>query len=296
MRPAVDADIAALTGLISACELANDGVAEVHETDVRQDLRLAGADDIVAVEGATGLVAWATISGERATVDVHPAWRGRGIGAALLAWSEERARVAGVARVRQVVTDADRPARDLFAAASYRPIYTSWILEQLLGDAPPVVSVPDGIAIRPFLPSDAPAAYRVIEDAFNEWPGRSPTSYEAWVEHVIEHGAFAPALSRVALDDDELVGAALSDDYAGQDEGWVPQLATRATHRHRGIARALLQSVFAAFHATGRRRVGLSTSSHTGALTLYERVGMHVRRSYTAWAKEINPAPAESKV
>ena len=97
-------------------------------------------------------------------------------------------------------------------------------------------------------------------------------------------------MSRLAFDGDELVGAALTDDYQGQDEGWVPQLATKATHRHRGIARALLQSVFAAHHGTGRRLVGLSTNSRTGALTLYERIGMGVRRSYTAWAKELADA------
>jgi hypothetical protein len=53
--------------------------------------------------------------------------------------------------------------------------------------------------------------------------------------------------------------------------------------------------VFAANHATGRRLVGLSTDSRTGALTLYERIGMRVRRTYTAWSKNLggrhsNPA------
>jgi ribosomal protein S18 acetylase RimI-like enzyme len=102
-------------------------------------------------------------------------------------------------------------------------------------------------------------------------------------------------MSRLAFDGEELVGAALSDDHQGQDEGWVAQVATKASHRHRGIARALLQSVFAANHATGRRLVGLSTDSRTGALTLYERIGMRVRRTYTAWSKDLggrhsNPA------
>jgi len=287
-RPADAADVDALTDLIAACEIANDGVAEVHETDVRQDLDLAGTGDIVVVEGPAGLAAWATIHRERATADVHPEWRGRGLGAALLAWTEERARVAGATRLRQVVTDADRAAAELFAARGYRPIYTSWILEHRLGDEPPTVTIPQGITIRPYEASDAAAVYRVIEDAFNEWPGRTPTTFDAWAQHVIAHGSFAPDLSRVAFDGHELVGAALSDAYAGQDEGWVQQLATKASHRHRGIARALLQSAFAAFHATGRRQVGLSTSSHTGALSLYERVGMTVRRSYTAWGRELD--------
>jgi ribosomal protein S18 acetylase RimI-like enzyme len=159
-----------------------------------------------------------------------------------------------------------------------------------LGDAPPEVTAPPGISIRPYRGDDAEAAYRVIEDAFNEWPGRQPTKFEGWSAYVLGHAAFAPDLSRLAFDGDELVGVALCNDYEGQDEGWVPQVATKATHRHRGIARALLQSVFVAFHATGRRRVGLNTDSRTGALTLYERIGMRVRRSYTSWAKDLGDA------
>jgi GNAT superfamily N-acetyltransferase len=92
----------------------------------------------------------------------------------------------------------------------------------------------------------------------------------------------------VAFEGDELVGAAISYDYEGEDEGWVGQLATRRSHRQRGIARALLQAVAIGFHATGRRRIGLSTNSRSGALTVYERIGMTVRRSYTGWLKELS--------
>ncbi len=148
--------------------------------------------------------------------------------------------------------------------------------------------MPSGILLRPFTPTDAEAVFRVIEDAFNEWPDREPTSFESWAAHVRDHPAFAPGLSRVAFDGDQLVGAALCFDYDGQDEGWVQQLATKATHRHLGIARALLGSAFLAFHGTGRRMVGLSTNSRTGALGLYERLGMRIRRSYTGWARDLD--------
>jgi ribosomal protein S18 acetylase RimI-like enzyme len=286
-RPALASDIAAITDLVAACELDIDGVSEVHETDVRHDLELAGAGKSIVAEGPEGLTAWATVFGERATADVHPAWRGLGLGTQLLAWSEAAAGAAGHARVRQVVTDSDHAARDLFGAHQYQPIYTSWVLEHALGNILPEVVLPPGIKLRPFEPDDAQGAYRLIEDAFNEWPERTPTTFERWEQLVIGHSAFAPALSRLAFAGDELVGLVLSDDYEGQDEGWVQQLATRATHRHRGIARALLQAAFTAFHATGRRRVGLSTNSRTGALTLYQRLGMRVRRSYTAWARDL---------
>jgi len=290
-RPATRSDVPAITALIAACETADNGVAEVHPTDVEQSFDLAdGQAGVIVVEAPDQLVGWATLAGGRAEVDVHPAWRGRGIGSTLLVWTEARARAAGMAEVRQVVTNADAGAHRLFEAAGYHVHHTSWILEMRLRDAPPEVSIPPGIAIRAYRTEDAQATYQVIENAFNEWPGRQPTTFEGWSAHVLAHAALAPRLSRLAFEGDELVGVALCDDYEGQDEGWVQQVATRATHRHRGIARALLQSVFAAFHATGRRRVGLSTDSRTGALTLYERIGMRVRRTYTSWAKDLGEA------
>jgi mycothiol synthase len=286
-RAATRSDVSAITALIAACELADNGVAEVHPTDVEQSFDLADEEGgVIVVEALDQLVGWATAADGRAEADVHPAWRGRGVGSSLLAWTEGRARASGHAQVRQVVTNSDQSAHLLFESAGYRVHDTSWILEMKLADVPPEVDIPPGITIRPYRPEDAAATYRVIEDAFNEWPDRQPTEFAGWSAHVLGHPSFAPGMSRLAFDGDELVGAALTDDYQGQDEGWVPQVATKATHRHRGIARALLQSVFAAHHATGRRLVGLSTNSRTGALTLYERIGMRVRRSYTAWAKE----------
>lgn len=286
-RAATRADVAAITALIAACEIANDGVAEVHPTDVERDLDLAREGGVIVVEAPDQLVAWATLADGRAQVDVHPAWRGTGIGSALLAWTEAQARASGMPQVRQVVTNADTSAHLLFEGAGYHVNHASWILQIRLEGAPPNVNLPPGIAIRPYRPEDAEATYRVIEDAFNEWPGREPTEFAAWSAYVLAHAAFAPSLSRLAIDGDELVGAALCLDYEGQDEGWVQQLATKGTHRHRGIARSLLQSCFAAYHATGRRLVGLSTNSRTGALTLYERIGMRVRRTYTSWAKDL---------
>jgi GNAT superfamily N-acetyltransferase len=285
MRPATRSDVPAITALIAACEIANDGVAEVHPTDVEQSLDLAGDGGVIIVESPDQMVGWATVAGDRADADVHPAWRGRGVGVALLAWTEARAREAGGTRVQQIVTNADTDANRLLEGGGYRVHHTSWILQMKLGETPPGVVIPTGITVRPYRREDARATYRLIEDAFNEWPDRKPTVFADWSAHVIDHPSFSPGLSRLAFDGEELVGAGLTDDYPDQDEGWVQQVATKASHRRRGIARALLQSVFAAFHATGRRSVGLSTGSHMGALEPYERIGMRIRRTYTAWVK-----------
>jgi ribosomal protein S18 acetylase RimI-like enzyme len=288
IRAATRADVAAITALIAAGEIADNGVAEVQLADVEHAFDLADEPaGVIVVEARDQMIGWATVADDQADVEVHPAWRGRGIGAALLAWTEARARASGSPRVRQIVTDSDAAARSLFEAAGYRVRHTSWVLQQRLDEAPPDVELPPGVKIRDYRAADAESAYRVIEDAFNEWPDRQPREFAAWSAQVIGHPAFAPELSRLALEGDRLVGVVLCMDYDGAEEGWVDQIATVATHRHRGIGRALLQSVFAAYHAQGRRLVGLSTNSQSGALTLYERIGMRVRRSYTAWVKDL---------
>ncbi len=288
-RPATRADAAEILGVVAASEAALDGTSEIHEADIRQMFDLARDDAVVLVEDrvAASVVATAWLIELRAEVFVHPAHRGRGIGTALRGWTEARARTDGAPMVRQTVTDADTAAHAMFAAHGYRRAHTSWILGIDLPDEPPTVPVVEGIEIVPFDPARARETFDVIEDAFLEFRPGARQEYDHWVAYVLHHDAFDPATSRIALDGDAIVGATMCYLYAGVDEGWIQQVATRATHRHRGIARALLRSSFAAFHERGLRLAGLSTDSRTGALSLYERVGMHVRRSYTSWIKDL---------
>ena len=287
-RAATRPDIEAIAALVATCEAHDDGAGEMHPSDIEQALDLAGPGTTVVVGDEHGIVAWATVADGRAQGDVHPDRRGVGVGDRLMAWTEDVARAGGASRVTQIVSDGDLAARRLFEARGYRALGSSWVLELPLGDAPPTIAVPPRIRLRPYEPADAGTVYRVVEDAFSEWPDREPTSFERWQAHVPGHPAFAAHLSRVAFDGDRLVGVALSMDYEGLAQGWVEQLATSVSHRHRGIARALLGSVFDGFHATGRRAVGLSTNSRSGALGLYERLGMRIKRSYTGWAKDLD--------
>lgn len=289
-RPASRDDVDAITELIAACELDLDGMAEIDRDDVEMSFGRAGYDprrDCVLLLEGDALVGWAEVHHTRAEADVAPSHRGRGLGATLLAWTERRARGTGQATVGQMVTDANTAAAELFRRNAYEPTETAWLLQIRFEDGPPPVPVPPaGITIRPFRRGvDERNVYRVIEDAFNEWIDRTPQSYEEWVTRFPAHPRFVPERSPLAFDGDELVGATVYLDYPDSDEGWVQQLATKATHRHRGIARALLYHAFGVAYASGKTACGLSTNSRTGALSLYEKVGMRVRRSYTRFAK-----------
>jgi len=128
----------------------------------------------------------------------------------------------------------------------------------------------------------------VIENAFNEWPNRDPATFEDWAALTIERPSFAPWQMILAAEQDtgDIVGVSFMLDYEAEG-GWVQQVATRASHRHQGIARAMLVRAFQAFWDQGERVVGLNTDSRTGALGMYEKVGMHVKRSYTNRAKDL---------
>jgi len=287
-RGATESDADAIAALIAAAEEATDGVAEVDLDDVVAVFDRAGFDpmlDMVLVLEGERLVGWAEIYKGRAEADVHPDFRARGLGTALAAWTEQRARALGSPDVGQTKSDNDTRAAELFRSRGYRTTYTSWILQIRFEEGPPKPPAPpEGITLRPYGPDrDERAVHRLIDDAFGEWPGRESLSFEEWAPFVIRHGAFSPELSPLAFDGDELVGAALSLDYGDAGEGWIQQLATKATHRHRGIAQALLLQAFGDFYRKGERACGVSTDSRTGALGLYERVGMRVRRTYTRW-------------
>jgi mycothiol synthase len=84
-----------------------------------------------------------------------------------------------------------------------------------------------------------------------------------------------------------VVGGRRPSRAPGPGEGYVERVAVRRDARNRGIARLLLRHAFRSFYRQGRRACTLWTHSETGALSLYERVGMTVRRSSTVYGKRL---------
>ncbi|MET0769704.1 MAG: GNAT family N-acetyltransferase [Solirubrobacteraceae bacterium] len=277
-------DAGAVTALVRACEAHDGGLAERTLEDMqvifdRPSFSLA--DSAVGVREGDALVGYAAIPWSRdADAWVLPSHRGRGIGTALMRWTWEAARALGYPAVGQSVHERSAAAIALLGGNGYEQRWTSWILEIALTEppAPPVVVPP--YRLRDFVPGrDDRAAYRVIEDAFSEWPDRDPESFEDWAAQTLRRPGFVPEQLLLAVrdDDEDVVGAlVLVDD----DEPFVDQLAVAREHRGRGLARALLQRAFAIGWERGRRSCVLATDTRTGALGLYEHVGMTPRGTY----------------
>jgi ribosomal protein S18 acetylase RimI-like enzyme len=287
-RAATDADVESIHLLVTAAERLLHGESETTLDGVKAVLSRPGFDpavDSVVVHDAAGqLAAWAWLNrGKRAEIDVSPDHRGLGIGSALLDWAEARAVEVGTTDwIAQLVDDKDLAGVELVRARGYDVLAINWQLELPMDEEPVVPSLPDGITVRSFRPEDAAATHLLIEDAFDDWQPRRK-SYEEWATMMIERSSFVPALSPLAFAGDEVVGAVLCLDRPGSDEGYVEQLAVRRDQRGKGLARTLLAVARQGFYRQGKRNLTLWTHSDTGALAMYERLGMTVRRSTTIY-------------
>ncbi|MET0799954.1 MAG: GNAT family N-acetyltransferase [Actinomycetota bacterium] len=293
-RPSSRDDLGPTFELVAACERHDDGVAEVARNDIAADWDRPDFDletMSIGVWAGTELAASGDVFMGRAEADVAPAHRGRGLGTALLRWTWRMARADGREVVGQTVSDTRTDAAELFRAHGYEVGHTSWALRIDLGDEPPAApTLPDGLTFRDLRPGeDDRPVFEVIDVAFDEWSDRETQGFENWVTSTLRRDEVLPELVPLIVDGDRIVGVALNFHYGLDDdtEGWTQQLAVDMAYRGRGLGRALLQESFRRLHGVGYRHCGLSTDSRTGALGLYEHVGMRVRSSYTRWTKRL---------
>ncbi|WP_369394034.1 GNAT family N-acetyltransferase [Streptomyces sp. CG1] len=289
-RSATTADVDALHHLVAAYERALHGRPTTGADQLAAELPLSGprpeSDTLLVHDDGGRLVGYCWVKGRRARVLVDPGHQRLGLGSGLLDWAETRARQAGSDRLALTVSDADHAAIALLRAGGYSRLVTEWLLEMALPHEPEVPDPPAGISVRPFRHGDEQAAYQLTENAFDEWQPRRKT-YAEWAPLSVERATFLPAASPVAFAGDQMVGAVLSLDVPGHGEGYVERVAVRRDQRDRGIARTLLREAFRAFHRRGRAACTLWTHSGTGALSLYERLGMTVRRSSTVYCRAL---------
>lgn len=277
-------DAQLVAGVVGACEAAELGEAQVDLEDILGDWRRPGVDvahdGIVVLDPDGEAAAYGEVLFGRAEGNVLPPHAGRGIGTFLAAWIERRAREVGATSVRQVVPSHATARLELLARAGYEVSDTAWELAIDLPQPPPVEL--DGVEVRDFRPGiDDEAAFRIVEDAFAHWPNRQANTLEGWRALTVTRAGFEPWMLPIAWAGNEAVGVAYLIDYPEDSFAWIQQLATRVDRQGRGIGTMLLGEAFARIAANGGTRAGLSTDSRTGALGLYQRVGMRVVREFT---------------
>lgn len=205
-------------------------------------------------------------------------------------WAEGEARARGVPEVRTWFADGHELERDV-AARGYSLARASFTMEIALDD-PRLPEPLDGLEIGTYTDADAEPLRAALNEAFAVdpiWHEVTPEVFHGGF--YLQSRGFDPTLWAIARDGAQLAGFSLAYRGRGSDEslGWIGTLGVREPWRRRGLGEALLRTSFRALWEHGFRRAGLGVDAEnvTGALRLYERVGMHqVYRSNT-WTKQV---------
>jgi mycothiol synthase len=277
----------------------------VTESDVREDL----GDPDLDLETDTWVVAdgaqvagyaelWNAREEEAHALEAQcwtaPTHLGRGIGSVLLDKTEEAAAAAArtLSRrpllLRNFVWANSRSARAMLEGRGYRLVRHYFHMAIDLAELRPPPPLPDGLVLRWFdVTRDAREVHALIDEAFRDHWNWSPISFESFWRRVGERDDFDGTLTPLVFEGGRLVGVSLNGTKIGQ--GWVEDLAVARDARRRGIGEFLLHQTFARFKEKGWTKVGLGldSSNPTGALRLYERVGMHVTRGFDAYEKVV---------
>ena len=301
-------DLEAVTQLIyAACAADGDTVAAVTVEELKHEWETPGFDlewDAFLVETRDGqVVGYEEFFDEyehaRLRTDgyVHPDFRGRGIGTALLRIVEQRARdeielAEPDVRIslRSGIDNRDPASHELHRNEGYRPLRYQWRMEIKLDGPPPEPRFPEGIELRPFVKGEHDVAvWQAQNEAFRDHWGSHEVTLEEWKHSRFDDPEFDSTLWPIAWDGDDVAGFSLNRYRMGI--GWIRTLGVRRPWRKRGLGEALLLHSFGEFYRRGMRTIGLGVDAQnpTGATRLYQKVGMVVASEVALYEKELRP-------
>ncbi len=300
LRAAAEADFDASVGVLNADEIDEAGGVVLGADFLRRQWNRAGfdvgTDAWIIADGAGTIVAYGQAVHEEPTVVgswgvVHPAHRGRGLGARLLDRIEERAAqlLAGVPdpTFRHSINAGDRAAAAMLELRGLRPVRHFWHMGiDLEGPIEPT-SGPEGIEVGGIDPAgqDLRAVHEILTEAFADDWGYHPEPFDEWADDYRQSPNYDPQLWLLAKDSGTPVGASCA--HVASEHGWIDEVGVLPSHRGRGIAATLIRRSFASLAERGVSSVVLNVDAGnpTGATALYERSGMRVIRRWDLWER-----------
>jgi ribosomal protein S18 acetylase RimI-like enzyme len=253
-------------------------------------------DMFLAVEGGR-IVGYADVSApgaerEVVNVDLRVPPQRTSVVERLLQVVERRAAELGDAgaRIHAPANEGDVGYRAALSRHGFQVVRSSFTMEIDLVRPTKSPVWPAGLTSRPFEPGEERAVYDAYVEAFADHWGFVPESFADWCTWNLGPSRNT-SLWRLVEVGGEIAALCLSVPSRGDDRtlGWVAVLGVRRPWRRRGLARALLLESFGLFRSIGRPRAALGVDSEntTGAITLYEGVGMRATSRSDTWERAL---------
>lgn len=230
---------------------------------------------------------------------VHPDWRRRGLGRAILRANHRRLRE--IASTQDVAPDVERRFETWAAESQVGAIallefegfsVARSFFEMLRPNLNDLAEfpLPDGIEVRPMQTEHHRQIWEAGVEAFSDHWGGLAGGDEMFQRH-FSGLSFEPDIWRVAWDGDEVAGFVSNvvmrefNEATGARRGLLSGVSVRRPWRGRGLARALVSQSLVALRDRGMTQavLGVDADNPTGAVGVYEANGfvVHTReRSY----------------
>ncbi len=232
---------------------------------------------------------------------VHPDWRRRGLGRAMLRLNESVSRARALAEddPREAAlgswsSEANRGNVVLLESEGYEVV--RWFFEMERPDLDDILELglPEGIELRPVPGERLRDVLLATFEAFEDHWGAVERS-EADIRQTLGDPDTDPSLWRVAWAGDEVAGSVINAIYPDENEalgfrrGWLDRVSVRRPWRRQGVARALIAASLVALRERGMERaaLGVDADNQSGALGLYEGLGFRPIHRAMAYRKPV---------
>jgi ribosomal protein S18 acetylase RimI-like enzyme len=275
--------------------------------DELEDPHLDPAVDTIGLWADGRMIGFGKVYGSQTVVDldrvgtegtVHPEWRRRGIGTALMPWLMNRAAELHVAKHpdapgeitgNRISTNVG--AERLFQKFGFEERRYFFDTKRPLDQPVPKVALADGLRLVPYDTSMDEALRLAHNDVFRDHWGSTPKDPDSWKTWFTGARAFRGGSSYVVLDGNTIAAYVLGYEYeadtdvTGIRELYIGQVGTVKSYRGRGLARMTLAKVLAKAAEAGYQRSGLGVDADnpTGALGLYERLGYSISTKWISY-------------
>jgi mycothiol synthase len=315
-RPLRPEDAGPIAELLAAAEPVDDTGALRSAEDLLEwwvhEFADPGEDGRVVLTADGAVVAYATAIAPPTFRDaygvhlegrVHPDWRGRGIGRALLGWQLERGtqlhaerHPEAPARLTATVHTTMPSMEALARRAGLEQVRWFFHMERPLTDLPPLRQV-EGVELVPFSWDRDDEVRAAHNAAFTEHYGSSERDEVSWRVMFTGQRAFRPDLSVLAISEGAVVGYALSyvsetaTAASGSRESYFGQIGVVPAARGRGLSKAVIIAALHTAAANDCQTAGLEVDSEnvSGALGLYESLGFTTHRTQVSWSRRLDP-------